>query len=61
MPKIHTRVRRKNNLTIPKTAPNRPKTFKTEVEAKKYAEKLNYKSYELLRVKKGKKFQVLKK
>ena len=61
MPKIHTRLRRKKNLTIPKTAGNRPKTFKTEAAAKKHAEQLGHKNYELLRVKKGKKFQIVKK
>ena len=59
MPKTHTRVRRKKNLTIPKTAGNRPKTFKTEEGAKKYAEQLGLKVYELLKVKKGKKFQLV--
>ena len=61
MPKIHTRVRRKKNLTISKTAGNRPKTFKTEMAAKKHAEQLGHKTYELLKVKKNKKFQVIKK
>ena len=61
MAKIHTRVRRLNNVTIAKTTGNGPKTFKTEAAAKKYAEEQGIKTYELKKVKKGKKIQVVKK
>lgn len=38
-----------------------PKTFKTEENAKKYAEENGIKNFELKKVKKDKKFQIIEK
>ncbi|MBW3003347.1 hypothetical protein KY328_00635 [Candidatus Woesearchaeota archaeon] len=40
-------------------APNRPKTFATEENAKKYAASQGIKKFSLKKVKKGKRFQVV--
>ncbi len=68
MKKIHTRAKRKRGhgthlphrskiLGIPRK--KGPKTFKTEEAAKKHAEDNNIKKYELKKVKKNKRFQIV--
>jgi hypothetical protein len=66
--KIHTRAKRKlgYGTHLPHRArikgiPRKkgPKTFKTEESAKKYAEENKIKKYELKKVKKDKKFQIV--
>lgn len=66
--KIHTRMKRKlgYGTHLPHRArikgiPRKkgPKTFKTEEAAKKYAEENKIKKYELKKVKKNKKFQIV--
>tara|TARA_Y100000310_G_scaffold344724_2_gene459056 strand:+ start:240 stop:431 length:192 start_codon:yes stop_codon:yes gene_type:complete len=47
MPKIHTRLKRKF-FRKGRTRTKRPKTFKSEDQAKKYAEKNSIKDYQLL-------------
>ena len=49
MAKIHTRVKRKLRMvgTKRRNTPPRPKTFKTEEAAKKYAEQKGIKNYKL--------------
>jgi hypothetical protein len=68
--KIHTRAKKKHGLGthLPhraklKNIPRKvgPKTFKTEESAKKYAEENKIKNYELKKVKKDKKFQIVSK
>ena len=68
MTKVHTRAKRRMNLPTHKSArksigvkKKRAKTFKTESDAQKYASENNIKSYDLKSVKKGKKFQIVKK
>ena len=53
MVKIHTRVKRKFRMrgTSKRNKPDRPKTFKTEDAAKKYAEGKGIKSYKLTNLK----------
>lgn len=46
MPKVHTRIKRKMRV-IGRNRKPRPKTFKTEEAAKKYAESKGLKSFEL--------------
>jgi len=58
MAKMHTRRKRKlglaHNLSHKKRVKkDRPKTFKTEVSAKKYAEVKGIKNYELVNMKLG--------
>ena len=69
MKKLHTRQKRKFDLASTKSGKElikkrkkRPKTFKTEAAAHKWAEAQGHKKgkYELIKVKKGKKFQVKK-
>jgi len=69
MAKLHTRQKRKLYLATSKSRKHlnkkrkpRPKTFKTEAAAHKWAEthKLKKDKYTLIKVKKGKKFQVKK-
>jgi len=69
MVKIHTRAKKKLGLsthgTYGKTISAKykkkgPKTFKTEEAAKKYASEKGIKSFELKKVKKNKKFQIIK-
>lgn len=60
MKKIHTRVKRKlglaHNLRHKKRAKkNRPKTFRTEASAKKYAEFKGIKDYEIVNLQLGNK------
>lgn len=62
--KMHTRRKRKLGLTTgkshtlrPKTA-KRPKTFKTQEAAKKWAKERDMGTVELIPAKKGKKFQI---
>ena len=68
MKKIHTRVKRKKGYgthlshrakILGKRRKSRPKIFKTEEAVKKYAEMQDIKKYELKKVKKGKKFQIV--
>ena len=70
MKKIHTRIKRRRGYgthlshrarILGKKRKSRPKTFKTEESAKKYAEMQGIKDYELKKVKKGKKFQIVSK
>ena len=69
MKKMHTREKRKlglsRNLSHKKRIKkNRPKTFKNEESAKKYAESKGIKSYDLVNLKLGgdqKKLKVVKK
>jgi len=70
MVKIHTRAKRKlgvgthiphKALATGKPRKKGPKTFKTEEAAKKYAEEQGIKNFELKRVKKNKKFQIVEK
>jgi hypothetical protein len=70
MVKIHTRAKRNLGLsthrayskTISASHKKKgPKTFKTEEAANKYAEENGIKSFELKKVKKNKKFQIVKK
>ncbi|MBL7147750.1 MAG: hypothetical protein ISS82_02905 [Nanoarchaeota archaeon] len=57
MSKIHTRLKRRFNLshnkkhTLKDKTKNKPKTFKTEEAAKKYAEKNKITNYELINLK----------
>ena len=57
MSKVHTRIKRKYNLSRFRSHTNklrttkRPKTFKTEESAKKWAENNNIKNYELINLK----------
>lgn len=57
MTKLHTRLKRKFNLSkhhshkLKARTKKRPKTFKTEEAAKKWAEKNNIKNYELINLK----------
>ena len=69
MKKLHTRQKRKLDLTSSKTGKElnkkrkkRPKSFRTENAAHAWAEKhkLRKDKYTLIKVKKGKKFQVRK-
>ncbi|MBW2993428.1 hypothetical protein KY317_02545 [Candidatus Woesearchaeota archaeon] len=69
MKKLHTRQKRKLDLTSSKTGKDlikkrkkRPTSFRTETAAHAWAEKRKYKkdTYKLIKVKKGKKFQVKK-
>ncbi len=69
MKKLHTRQKRKFDLTSSKTRKDltkkrkkRPKTFKTEAAAHVWAEKnkLNKDKYILIKVKSGKRSQVKK-
>ena len=66
--KIHTRAKRKLGFGthLPhraklKNIPRKkgPKTFKTEESAKKHAQENKIKDYELKKVKKDKKFQII--
>ena len=68
MKKIHTRAKKK--LAVGTHKPHRakifdwprskgPKTFKTEESAKNFAEKNEIKNFELKKVKKNKKFQIV--
>ena len=66
--KIHTREKRKTCLGTHKPHRARiknivrkvgPKTFKTEETANKYAEEKGIKNFELKKVKKNKKFQII--
>jgi hypothetical protein len=68
MRKIHTRAKKKLGLgthlshrsrILNKSKKKGPKTFKTEEVAKKYAEDNNIKNFELKKVKKNKKFQII--
>jgi hypothetical protein len=68
MKKIHTREKRKLGLTHNRSHKkrikvNKPKTFKTEASAKKYAEFQGLKSYDLVNLKIGdkKKLRVVSK
>jgi hypothetical protein len=68
MAKVHTRAKRKMNLPTHKGARKSigikkkgAKTFKTESDAQKYSSENNIKSYDLKSVKKGKRFQIVKK
>jgi len=70
MKKIHTREKKKLGLGrhLPhrariKNKPKKkgPKTFKSEESAKKYAEEKGVKNFELKKVKKNKKFQIMPK
>ena len=69
MVKVHTREKRKRGLATHKSykkrtsiyKKNRPKTFKTEESATKYATEKGIKFFELKRVKKNKKFQIVEK
>lgn len=70
MKKIHSRAKKKIGLgthvkhkarLLKKPRKSRPKTFKTEKAANEYAKSLGIKSYELKKVKKDKKFQVVEK
>lgn len=56
MVKIHTRRKRRLGISthksgVVKTRISRPKTFKTEESAKKYAESNGIKKYELVNIK----------
>ncbi|MBS3150705.1 hypothetical protein J4425_02795 [Candidatus Woesearchaeota archaeon] len=58
MKKIHTREKRKMGLSHNKSHKKRvkkngPKTFKAEASARKYAESLGLKKYELVNLKTG--------
>ena len=58
MKKIHTREKRKLGLSHNRShkkrvKTNKPKTFKTEASAKKYAEFLGLKSYDITNLKIG--------
>ncbi|MBS3143310.1 hypothetical protein J4446_00310 [Candidatus Woesearchaeota archaeon] len=60
MKKIHTRVKRRlglahNKRHVKKIKKVRPKTFKTEESAKKYADVKGIKNYELVNLKIGSK------
>ena len=66
--KNHTRAKRKTGLGTHKPHRARlrnmprkvgPKTFKTEESANKYAEEKGIKKFELKKVKKNKKFQIV--
>ena len=71
MPKIHTRTKRKYNVAHNKRGvqtkkrKKRPKTFKSEESAKKWAENNKIKDYELINLKssesKTKKIRVIPK
>ncbi|MBU0628824.1 MAG: hypothetical protein KKC75_06550 [Nanoarchaeota archaeon] len=72
MKKIHTQLKRRFGLSThnnqydffhPKEIPHRPKTFKTEESAHAAASKNGLKQgeYSLKKVKKNKKFQIVKK
>jgi len=71
MPKMHTRIKRKLNITSSmrggkvRVKKVRPKTFKSEEAAKKYAEKHKIKDYRLVNLKsseaKEKKIKIVKK
>jgi len=72
MKKIHTSIKRRFGLSThnnpysffhPEEKTNRPKTFKTEESAHAWAAKTGLKSgeYSLKKVKKNKKFQIIKK
>ncbi|MBI2139113.1 hypothetical protein HYU13_05980 [Candidatus Woesearchaeota archaeon] len=68
--KIHTRFKRYHKIsthTNPYNSlhgqkkPNRPRTFKTEEAARKYAKTEGIEGFTLKKVKKGKKFQIVQK
>lgn len=68
MKKIHTRIKRWNRLTTskqhyshfhPQEVPHRPKTYASEATARAAAEKKGIKKYELIKVKRGKRFQIV--
>lgn len=71
MAKMHTRIKRKLNITTSRRGgrirekKKRPKTFKTEAAAKAYAEKHKIKDYKLVNLKsseaKQKKIKIVKK
>ena len=71
MTKMHTRIKRKLNITSHhkggkiREKKKRPKTFKTEQAAKAYAEKHKIKDYKLINLKseeaKVKKLKIVKK
>jgi len=50
MPKVHTRIKRKLRMfsSTKKSRKKRPKTFKSEEAAKKYAEAKGIKNYKLV-------------
>ena len=66
MRKVHTRAKRKAGLsthrgTIPSARrKKRPKTFETEERANEWAKENKIEKFSLKKVKKGKKFQIVK-
>ena len=66
--KIHTRAKRKLKLSTryqhlaflkSKFRKNRPKTFKTQESANKYAKEKGIEKYKLVKAKKDKKFKIV--
>ena len=66
MGKISTRIKRKLGLSSHRPFPtrplvrDRPKTFLTEESANNWAKKNNLEKFDLIKVKKGKRYQVVK-
>ena len=55
------RLPKNKRYSTPRYRSKRAKTFKTEEAAKKYAEEQGIKNFELKKVKKDKKFQIVEK
>ena len=66
MKKIHTRAKRRAGISTHKSKipsgkkKKRPKTFKTEAAANEWAKKNKIEKFSLKKVKKDKKFQIVK-
>ena len=64
MPRLHTRVKRKLDITTSRrgkknaTPKKGARTFSTEDQAKKYAEEKKIKDYTIVPAKKGKRFKI---